>query len=65
MMTKQIRSKHVEQTKNCGIKIYYKNCASRWLLTYYWPVVPEGNIPKNNILSEIGRHWIEKHLLVS
>ena len=26
--------KHVEQTKNCGIKIDYKNCASRWLLTH-------------------------------
>ena len=24
------RSKHVEQTKHCGIKIDYKNCASRW-----------------------------------
>ena len=28
------RSKHVEQTKKCGIKIDYKNCASRWLLTH-------------------------------
>ena len=25
-----IRSKHVEQEKNGGIKIMYKNCASRW-----------------------------------
>ena len=36
MMNGQIRSKHVEQTKkNCGIKIDYKNCASRWLLTHF------------------------------
>ena len=27
-------SKHVEQTENCGIKIDYKNCASRWSLTH-------------------------------
>ena len=33
-MNDQIRSKHVEQTKNCGIKIDYMNCASRWLLTH-------------------------------
>ena len=33
MMNDWILSKHVEQTKNCGIKIDYKNCASRWLLT--------------------------------
>ena len=33
MMNDQIRSKHVEQTKNCGINADYKNCASRWLLT--------------------------------
>ena len=26
---------HQEQTKNCGIKIDYKNCASRWSLTHY------------------------------
>ena len=26
--------KHVEQTKNCGIEIYYKNCASRWSITH-------------------------------
>ena len=35
MMNDWIRSKHVEQTKNCGIKIDYKNCASRWSLTQY------------------------------
>ena len=35
MMNDYIRSKHVEQTKNCGIKIDYKNCASLWLLTHY------------------------------
>ena len=29
-----IRSKHVEQEKNGGIKIIYKNCASRWPSTY-------------------------------
>ena len=29
-MNDQTRSKHVEQKKNCGIKIIYKNCASRW-----------------------------------
>jgi hypothetical protein len=34
MMNDSIRSKHVEQTKNCGIKIDYKNCASRWSLTH-------------------------------
>ena len=34
MMNDQIRSKHVEQTKYCGIKIAYKNCASRWSLTH-------------------------------
>ena len=33
-MNDQIRSKHVEQTKNCEIKNDYKNCASRWLLTH-------------------------------
>ena len=33
MMNDLILSKHVEQTKNCGIKIDYKNCASRWSLT--------------------------------
>ena len=33
MMNDQIRSKHVEQTKHCGIKIDYKNCESRCLLT--------------------------------
>ena len=27
-------SKHVEQTKNCGIKVDYKNCASRWSLIH-------------------------------
>ena len=27
--------KHVEQAKNCGIKIDYKDCASRWSLTHY------------------------------
>ena len=32
MMNDQIRSKNAEQTKNCGIKIDYKNCASRLLL---------------------------------
>ena len=30
MMKDQIRSKHVQQTKYCGIKIDYKNCESRW-----------------------------------
>ena len=34
MMNDQIHSKNVEQTKNCGIKIDYKNCASRWSLTH-------------------------------
>ena len=35
MMNDWIRLKHVEQTKNCGIKkIDYKNCASRWSLTH-------------------------------
>ena len=34
MMNDWIRSKHVEQTKNWGIKIDYKNCASRWSLTH-------------------------------
>ena len=34
MMNDQIRSKHVQQTKNCRIKIDYKNCASRWSLTH-------------------------------
>ena len=34
MMNDQIRSKHVEQTKNCGIKTDYKNSASRWSLTH-------------------------------
>ena len=34
MMNDQIRSKHVEQRKNCGMKIDYKNCTSRWLLTH-------------------------------
>ena len=34
MMNDQFRSKHVQQTKNCGIKIDYKNCASRWSLTH-------------------------------
>ena len=33
-MNNQILSKHVEQTKNCGMKIDYKNCASRWPLTH-------------------------------
>ena len=38
-MNDEILSKHVEQTKNCGIKIDYKNCASRWPLTLYvWAV---------------------------
>ena len=35
MMNDQIPSKHVEQTKNCGIKIDYKKCTSRWSLTHY------------------------------
>ena len=30
-----IRSKHVGQEKNGGIKIIYKNCASRWSSTHY------------------------------
>ena len=34
-MNNQIRLKHVEQTKNCGIKIDYKNSASRWSLTHW------------------------------
>ena len=34
MMNDWIRSKHVEQAKNFWIKIDYKNCASRWSLTY-------------------------------
>ena len=36
MMNDQIRSKHVEQTTNCGIriKIDYNNCAFRLLLTH-------------------------------
>jgi hypothetical protein len=34
MMTEYIHSKYVEQTKNCGIKIDYKNCAFRWSLTH-------------------------------
>ena len=34
MMKDQIRSKHVEQTKNCEIKIDYKTSASRWSLTH-------------------------------
>ena len=34
MMNDYIHSKYVEQTKNCGIKIDYKNCASRWSLTH-------------------------------
>ena len=34
MTDDQIRSKHAEQTKNCGIKIDYKNCASRWSVTH-------------------------------
>ena len=34
MMNDYIRSKHVEQTEDCGIKIDYKNCASRWSLTH-------------------------------
>ena len=29
MMNNWIRSKHVERTKNCGLKSDYKNCASR------------------------------------
>ena len=33
-MGEYIRSKHAEPTKNCGIKIDYKNCASRWSLTH-------------------------------
>ena len=35
MMNDQIRSKLVDQTKNCEIKIDYKNCTSRWSLTHY------------------------------
>ena len=34
MMNDQILSKYVEQTTNCGVKIDYKNCASRWSLTH-------------------------------
>jgi hypothetical protein len=34
MMNDQILSKHVEQTKNCRLKVDYKNCASRWSLTH-------------------------------
>ena len=30
-----IRSKHVEQRKNDGIKIIYMNCASRWSSTHF------------------------------
>ena len=33
MMNDYIRPKRVDQTKNCGIKIDYKNCASHWSLT--------------------------------
>ena len=33
-MNDWIRSKHVEQTKNCEIKVDYKNCASCWSLTH-------------------------------
>ena len=35
IMNEKIPSKHVQQTKNCGIKkIVYKNCASCWLSTH-------------------------------
>ena len=37
MMNDWIRSNHVERTKNCGIKIDYKNCASCWSLTLSIP----------------------------
>ena len=33
-MNDSILSKHIQQTKKRGIRIYYKNCASRWLLTH-------------------------------
>ena len=33
MMNDWTRSKHVKETNSYGIKIEYKNCASRWSLT--------------------------------
>ena len=34
MMNDWTRSKYVEQTKNCGIKIDYKNRASGWSMAH-------------------------------
>ena len=47
MMNDSIRSKHVEQTKNSGIKIDYKNCASRWSLTHSNMMHGTHNVKKN------------------
>ena len=46
-MNDQIRSKHVEQTKNCGIKIDYKNYAPRWSLTHSGYVYSVFIVPKS------------------
>ena len=37
--TRFVRNIYSRQ-KNCGIKIDYKNCASRWSLTQYFPRIP-------------------------
>ena len=49
MMNDWIRSKHVEQIKNCGIKIDYKNCASRWSLTLFRHIYRQVASHKQNL----------------
>ena len=48
MVNDWIRSKHVEQVKNCGIKLIikidYKNCAFRWSLTHCYMICGTHNV---------------------
>ena len=53
MMNNEIHSKHVEQTKNCGIKIDYKNCASCWSLTHCNMMHGTHNIKLNTLYINI------------
>ena len=58
MMNDWILSKHVEQTKNCGIKTDYKNCATRWLFTYYNSMHGTYNVKTPLVLITV-RGWVD------
>ena len=50
IMNDQIRSTYVEQTKkNCGVKIDYKNCASRRSLTHCYGFTVTGEYSRQNV----------------